>query len=303
LSGPERGLRYRRAAAATGARLASRLHDYLEYVGVAHLPSQRDRARWGHGRPSHARLDSVLTSGAAAYADTIGAIAGHADELAKIRTDDPDPGEPHWTNPWIPGLDGAALYGLTRRLRPARYVEVGSGISTLFVHRARRDGATPTVITSVDPYPRAEVDAVCDLVVRRPLEQTDLSVFSDVRAGDMVFVDNSHHALLNSDVTTFFFDVLPELPAGVVVGIHDILLPDDYYPHWGEHYFSEQYVLAGMLLAGTAWFEPVLAAWWCGRHPERVPGLEPLWDRIGLPHRLRHGTAFWFRTTAAFPGP
>lgn len=283
--------------------MASRLHDYLEFVGIAHLPSRRNEARWGHGKPSHARLDAVLAAGAEAYGETLAALLGYADELAKIRLDDPGPAEPHWSNAWIPGVDGAALYGLTRHLRPARYVEVGSGMSTLFVHRARRDGATPTVITSVDPHPRAEVDAVCDLVVRQPLEHTDLSVFDGVGAGDLVFIDNSHHALLNSDVTTFFFDVLPDLPAGVVVGIHDILLPDDYHPHWGDYYFSEQYVLAGMLLAGTAWLEPVLAAWWCGRHPDRVPSLEPVWDRVGLPPQLRHGTSFWFRTTATFPGP
>lgn len=295
---PERKIAIRRGIARAGSGVANRAHDYLEFVGIAHLPSMRQEARWGHGKAPHARLDRIVGGGAASYAETLGAMAGYADDLAKIRRRDPEPAEPQWINPWIPGLDGAALYGLVRSLRPERYVEVGSGMSTLFAHRARRDGDTGTVITSVDPHPRSDVDEICDRVIRAPLESTDLSIFGELRSGDMTFIDNSHHALLNSDVVTFFFDVLPELPAGVVVGIHDILLPDDYYPHWGEHYFSEQYVLGGMLLAGTAWLEPVLASWWASGRPELQQIMEPVWRRQELRGVAVRGTSFWFRTTA-----
>lgn len=296
---PERELRIRRALAAASGRLATRSHDYLQYVGIAHLPRRPDEARWGHGKAPHARLERIVAAGAPAYAETLKSLAEYGDDLARIRRECPDPGEPHWFNSWIPGLDGAALYGLVRSLRPDRYVEVGSGLSTLFVHRARRDGDTSTVITSVDPDPRAEVDAVCDHVVRAPLELTDLSVFADLRAGDVTFIDNSHHALLNSDVATFFFDVLPELPPGVVVGIHDILLPEDYYPQWGEYYFSEQYVFGGMLMAGSGWYEPVLASWWASGRHELAELMGPVWRRPELARVGVRGTSFWFRTTGA----
>ena len=63
-------------------------------------------------------------------------------------------------------------------------------------------------------------------------------------AGDMVFIDNSHRAFQNSDVTVFFTEVLPALPAGVAYGIHDIFLPDDYPAGWSDRFYNEQYLLA-----------------------------------------------------------
>jgi predicted O-methyltransferase YrrM len=298
---PRRELAMRRRAAEVAGRVATRLHDHLEYVGVDHLPQGRDRPLWGHGKPPNPRLERIISGGEAAYAEALEQVASYRVELARVAKHGPAPGEPHWCNAWIPPYDGAALYSAIRGFRPRRYVEVGSGISTLWAHRARRDGETGTVITSIDPSPRADVDAVCDHVVRGPLESSDLSVFGEVGPGDMVFVDNSHHALLGSDVATFFFDILPVLVPGVLVGIHDILLPDDYFPFWADYYFSEQYVLAGMLMAGDGWWEPVLAAWWASRQPRLASVLDPLWEAVSLDPQDRFGTSFWFRTTGGFP--
>jgi methyltransferase family protein len=287
----------RRAVARASNRVTNKSHDYLEFVGISHLPISRVDARWGHGKAPHARLDRIIGAAEQSYAATMTTMAGYADDLVKVSMRTPDPGEPLWLNEWIPGFDGVAIYSLVRSLRPPRYFEVGSGVSTTWAHRARRDGDTGTVIVSVDPQPRRDVDEICDRVIRSPLELTDLSLFRELQAGDMVFIDNSHHALLNSDVVTFFFEVLPELPRGITVGIHDILLPDDYYPQWGEYYFSEQYVFAGMLMGGTAWMEPVLASWWASGRPDLQKLLEPVWRRPELAGVSVRGTSFWFRTT------
>lgn len=40
------------------------------------------------------------------------------------------PTEPFWSNPWLPGLDVAALYAFLVHDDPALYLEVGSGTST-----------------------------------------------------------------------------------------------------------------------------------------------------------------------------
>src|SRR5205807_7151101 len=106
------------------------------------------------------------------------------------------------------GIDGVALYGFTRERSPRRYIEVGSGNSTLFVDRARRDGATNTEIISIDPDPRREIDSICDRVIRLPLESTNLRLFEGLQDGDMVFVDGTHRVFMNSDVNVFFLDVL-----------------------------------------------------------------------------------------------
>jgi hypothetical protein len=74
--------------------------------------------------------------------------------------------EPSWVNGWLPGLDGAAIYSFLRERRPSLYLEIGSGNSTLFAARARRDGDLPTAIVSIDPQPREDIDGMCDEIYR-----------------------------------------------------------------------------------------------------------------------------------------
>jgi hypothetical protein len=135
------------------------------------------------------------------------------------------------------------------------------------------------------------------VVIREPLETTSLAPFAALEAGDVVFFDGSHRTFMNSDVTVFFLEVLPNLPAGALVGIHDIHLPDDYPAAWTDRHYSEQYLLAAYLLAGCAWFEPRLAAWYVAAHATLGARLDPLWSRPGLAGVQRHGGAFWLEIT------
>ena len=174
---------------------------------------------------------------------------------------DRDPGEPaapYWNNVWMPVLDAVALYCLVAQKRPHTYVEIGSGISTTFVARAIADHHLDTRIVSIDPQPRSEIDALCDEVRRKPLEQCDLDIFGGLGENDIVFADSSHRSFMNSDVTVFFCEILPALASGVVVGIHDIFLPHDYPEAWVGRHYSEQYLLACYLLAGTRLFDILL---------------------------------------------
>ena len=174
--------------------------------------------RYGHGRPEHTRLSEILARGEERYRQNLRELLAFEDDLRRIPSRPAGPGVPYWLNQWLPGLDGIALYGFTRSRAPRRYLEVGSGLSTMFVRQAIRDGGLDTKVTSVDPAPRAEVDELCDELIRSPLETTDLAAFRELEAGDVVFFDGSHRVLMNSDVTVFFLEVLPQLPAGVLVG-------------------------------------------------------------------------------------
>ena len=88
-----------------------------------------------------------------------------------------------------------------------------------------------TKITSIDPYPRAEIDRLSQVIVRKPFESLKADqTLADLEAGDMLFIDNSHRVLPNSDATVFFLEWLPKLADGVIVQIHDIYLPWDYPP-------------------------------------------------------------------------
>jgi hypothetical protein len=280
--------------AAAGVRALGRAQGG-HYVNLDYPPTVANRPRYGHGRPSHPGLEKLINAHEPSYAPTLGAIGRYAEELATIEVSAADPRQPSWVNGMISGLDGAAFYAFMRERKPARYLEIGSGNSTKFVARAKRDGELATRIVSVDPHPRAEVDELCDEVIRKPLEAADLGLFGALETGDILFFDGSHRVFMNSDVAVFFLDVLPALPAGVLVGIHDIYLPDDYPADIADRYWSEQYPLASWLLGGAD-VEIVLPAWRVSTDSVLKHALDDLWDRPGLGPVDRHGVSFWFVT-------
>ncbi len=207
------------------------------------------------------RASSIIARHDPAYQRSLETISGYREDLARIDLEERDPREPHWDNGFLHGLDSAAIYGFLRSRDPALYLEIGSGNSTKFADRARRDGDLRTRIVSIDPDPRAEVDEICDRVIRSPLEEADLAVFGELEAGDVLFFDGTHMVFMNSDVTVFFLEVLPRLKEGVLVGVHDVFLPYDYPSELADRHYSEQYLLAAHLLAGNPAVAPVLAAW------------------------------------------
>ncbi len=273
---------------------ANRIHDYLTHVGLEHLPARLHEPRWGHGRPLHPQLLKIVAEGRARYESIIDDVLSYRDELLAIPTRQIGDTEPCWVNSWFPALDTAVLYSLIRSRAPSRYIEVGSGFSTRVASRAIRDGKLSTQLISIDPQPRAFVDELCDMVVRKPLEEVPDSFWESLKPGDLVFVDNSHRVLMHSDVTVFFLEILPNLPAGVVVGLHDILLPADYFASWGEYMFSEQYLLAAYLLARAPWLKPMFAAYWASELSDTAAPLEILWDALQEDRLDRRGWSIWF---------
>ena len=206
--------------------------------------------------------------------------------------------EPCWINKWLDGLDTLALYSFVALRKPAQYIEIGSGYSTRVVRRAIRDHGLATRLTSIDPRPRAEIDAICDRVIRRPLEDLELDLFDELGPGDILFVDGSHRSFMNSDVTVFFLDILPRLRPGVLVHIHDIDLPYDYMPERAEWYYSEQYLLAASLLAGHRGYRIELPNAFISQEPDVMQVLAGFWSRPELAGVPPKGVSFWIETCA-----
>jgi len=248
--------------------------------------------RYGYGKPPHRKLYEILNKRREvfkAYLRKIRDCYGVLEtiELAVLE-DDLRPG---WDNVWISGFDLISLCGLLKYNNPQNYIEIGSGNTTKFARKTIDYYQLKTRITSIDPQPRARIDELCDSVIRERLEDTELKMFTDLQAGDMVFMDGSHLSLMNSDTTVFFLDILPNLPPGVVVGIHDIFWPDDYPPGWVGRYYSEQYLLAAYLLAEGSSFDVILANNFIAQDEELSGVLTPLW--LWLPWVTQHGAAFW----------
>jgi len=222
-------------------------------------------------------------------------LSARASALQEIRPEgqETEAAAPRWNNGFLPGLDMAALHTVLAERRPRRYVEVGSGNSTkLAAWTARREGFQMD-ITSVDPFPRAEVDGLVDHAVRTPFEAVDEGVWRQLEAGDVLFVDNSHRSLPNSDVTALFMEVLPALPAGVLVHIHDVYLPWDYPQDMCHRGYNEQYLLAVAIAAAPERYRPMLPAFWVSEQADLAARLEGIWAHPNTSGVERHGGSFW----------
>jgi predicted O-methyltransferase YrrM len=211
----------------------------------------------------------------------------------------------HLGNGFFDAVDAEVLYALLRHLKPRRYVEVGSGYSTLLAAQAllrnREDGA-PCELVVVDPNPSAVVRAgfagLTELVPR-PVQELPPDVVERLQPGDVLFVDSTHVLAVGSDVQHLFQEVLPRLGPGVVVHLHDIFLPGEYPREWVHRmrwFWNEQYVLAAFLAFNTT-FDVMWAASWLHRHhpgrlarafssyrPGASPGPSSFWmRRAGAP--------------------
>jgi hypothetical protein len=225
------------------------------------------------------------------------AVESYAAAFRQIPRDAPaDDAQPFWDNGMIPTLDGMMLYAMVRRLKPKTYLEIGSGNSTKFVRKAIRDGGLDTQLVSIDPHPRAGIDALCDEVIREPFEAVPEARLKDrLAANDMVFVDNSHRSFPNSDVTVFFTETLSLLPAGVYYGLHDICLPNDYPQVWMDRFYNEQYLLVAYLLGGAAGDQVIFPGTNVVTQPQFVPALKAIMQASELPYAGTNAGAFWMR--------
>jgi len=66
----------------------------------------------------------------------------------------------------------------------------------------------------------------------RQVQDVPLSVFDQLEAQDLVFIDSSHVAKIGSDVTFIFLRILPRLKRGGLVHFHDIFYPCSYPAVW-----------------------------------------------------------------------
>lgn len=291
---PESGAALEKALElAPGHEYAQANLDYLgrfwrrgDVVQIDFLP--HPRVRHGYGQPPHPRLAALLAEGD--YRPAAQALANLASDLSTIAnsTDPACPDQPWWDSIWLPRLDAGMLCAMLAHHRPARLLEIGSGMSTRFARWAITRFATGTHLHSIDPEPRAEIDALCDQITRCGLEQVDNALFTNLKAGDILFFDGSHRSFQNSDVTVFFTEILSELASGVIVHIHDIFLPYDYPPDWLGRLYNEQYLLASLLLAGQTRYDIL----WPGAF---IADLAAVNDLLPAPFHNGRGGSFWMR--------
>jgi len=261
------------------------------------------KPRYGHGHPPHPQLYKIINQNRVQYKELLSFALSLKENIVQIpdQSANKDPQSPGWNNGFLPGLDIVMLYAMMAKYKPSTYIEIGSGNSTKVAFRTKKDLNLSSKIISIDPAPRAEIDSLADQIIRKPFEEIDLSIFSNLQAGDIVFVDNSHRIFPNSDATVFFLDVLPSLPAGVIVHIHDIYLPSDYPQFMCDRFYSEQYALAAFLLANPERYHTLMPNYFVSEDDELKQILEPLWNHSSMPKVEKHGGSYWIEIVTREP--
>lgn len=256
------------------------------------------KPRFGEESGAHPLLDKIIRDNSPLYAEILSQALEHQSIFENIKEakDESSAHLPGWNNQFLPGLDIIMLYTILRLYKPAKYLEVGSGNSTKVAKLAIKNGSLPTKLISIDPVPRAEIDQLADTIIRAPFETIDfLPYIENLEANDILFIDNSHRILPNSDSMVFFLEVLPRLRKGVIVQIHDIYLPYDYPQFMCDRFYSEQYGLAMYLLANPQQYKPIMPNFFVYKTPELLDILNPIWNLPNLTGVERHGGSFWIQ--------
>jgi hypothetical protein len=167
-----------------------------------------------------------------------------------------------FNNPAYSWGDGSVVHAMIRRHRPRRIIEIGSGWSsacTIDTIERYLDGQCR--VTFVEPYPQLLVSLLGDTsvdfeILETPVQETPLSIFSDLRAGDFLFIDSTHVLSTGSDVCFELFEVLPRLASGVFVHIHDMFWPFEYPRNWAvdeNRSWNELYAVRALLTNNEDW--------------------------------------------------
>ena len=251
--------------------------------------------RYGHGKPPHGQLYTIIQANRQTYSDLLQEALNYTSVFHGIKKQvaETDTLKPAYNNDFLPGLDIVGIYTILAKYNPERYVEVGSGNSTKVAHKAIKEQGLQTKIISIDPHPRAEIDTISDEVIRKPFENVDVDFLLSLKENDILFIDNSHRVLPNSDAMVFFMEILPRLQPGVIVHIHDIYLPYDYPPFMCDRFYSEQYTLAAFILANPTRYATLLPNYFISEDKELRKILAPIWNHPNLKDVEQHGGSYW----------
>jgi hypothetical protein len=141
-------------------------------------------------------------------------------------------------NNWFAVSDAFTLSGIIRKEKPHRIVEVGSGFSSAVMLDTLDLTHACAALTFIEPYPdrlysllSARDRSMATVLVKR-VQEVSLSMFDQLEAHDLVFIDSSHVCKIGSDVTFILLRILPRLKQGVLVHFHDVFYPFSYPASW-----------------------------------------------------------------------
>ena len=218
---------FRRSLEAAGFQVARDEDYYSPLPSVARL--RANVARWNRTSALHG-LEYDLAAMKSALAELLASFLGEFltyPPYAQVQKMGFGPG--------FTAMDALTLYMMIRHLKPQRYIEVGSGVSTYYCSLAAKRNASeghPLQMTCIEPYPFAKLSTIAGIrVLPQKVEDVEISLFQQLRENDVLFIDSSHILRVDSDLPFLYLEVLPVLNVGVVTHIHDIPYPYNFpYP-------------------------------------------------------------------------
>jgi len=173
-------------------------------------------------------------------------------------------------------VSGQMHYCIIRYFKPKKIIEVGAGYSTLVSLKALKKNNKeefPFEIFTIDPYPPKYLkDATGVNIIKKKVEEMDVQFFQDLNKNDLLFIDSSHTVKIGGDVNFLILEVLPKLKKGVIVHIHDIQFPYEYFKSYilKQHLFwQEQYLVQAFLMYNSS-FKII---WFASYMHHKYPGL------------------------------
>jgi hypothetical protein len=142
-------------------------------------------------------------------------------------------------------IESQVLHCVIRSLQPARIFEIGSGVSTATMVRAisknEQTGGRSSNVTCIEPFPKAAFRSVKGVThIEKVCQAVPASVYQELSSGDLLFIDSSHSLKTGSELATIYLQIIPSLPPGITIHIHDIFLPYVHSPAVLDGYFDWQ---------------------------------------------------------------
>lgn len=204
-----------------------------------------------------------------------------ADQLIPLIAE-PPPGPRYAAGNRMYGPADAAVYrAMLNYLRPARVIEVGSGYSTAIAldESDTNSDLSKLEITCIEPFPErllglmqgSDQDRLT--LLRQPVQEVDMTMYSQLGPQDVLFIDSTHVVKAGSDVIWLFLHVLPQLASGVVVHVHDVFWPFEYPEGWlrERRDWTEDYLINAFLIDNANWEILFFSSWFWQCHTDLVP--------------------------------
>jgi predicted O-methyltransferase YrrM len=161
----------------------------------------------------------------------------------------------YFDNDYFGYSDGIFLCSLIREFKPKKIIEIGSGFSSaLMLDTNEIFFQKKMQLTFIEPYPEERLMNLIGAtenctIVKDFVQNVPPDIWDDLEENDILFIDSSHVSKYSSDVNHLFFNIIPNLKAGVIIHIHDIFFPFEYPVEWlkQERSWSETYLLRSFL--------------------------------------------------------